>query len=135
MRHLIAALTLVLLAGCGDGGTEPDPRAAVAGTYDLRAIDDMAVPVVLQDDAEAYAELTSGEMTLRRDGTYHEELIVNYQLAGEPPAADTSDENGTFTLAGDQITFRPAGFTYSGVVGNGTLAYTYEGNVYRFERR
>ena len=142
MRQITALIALVLLAACGDGGTEPvDPRVEAAGTYTLTAVNNGSLPVLYLEDAEERVEFTRGTFTLRADGSYTETLILRVTYANGAPDEDVPlVENGTFTLVGSAATFSvPAsggneGYSYTGAIDDGVLSYTAGGFSLRYER-
>lgn len=142
MRQITALAALVLLAACGDGGTEPvDPRAEAAGTYALSAVNNGSLPVLYLEDAEERVEFTGGTFTLRADGSYTETLILRVTYANGAPDEDVPlVENGTFTLVGSAATFSvpPSGgnegYSYTGAIADGVLSYTAGAFTLRYQK-
>ena len=142
MRQITALAALVLLAACGDGGTEPvDPRVEAAGIYTLTAVNNAPLPALYDQDPEARIEFTSGTFTLRADGSYTESLTLRVTYTNGDPAQNVPlVENGTFTLVGSSATFSvPAsggkeGYSYTGAIDDGVLSYTAGGYSLRYEK-
>ena len=111
MRTLPAALALLALlvfgAACGDEGTGPDD--GINGTYTLRSIDLTALPFTIQNNSRQRVEVTGGEIVLRRDGTFTDELHYSVTPTGGAAAPESDVLNGTFTRALEILTFTPAG--------------------------
>ena len=132
MRQLTALAALVLLASCGDGGTEPvDPRIAAAGVYALTSVNGAPLPALYDQIPEARADFVGGTFTLRADGSYTESFTLRVTYTNGDPAEDVPFvENGTYTLAGSSATFTvppsagEEGYNYSGTVSDGVLTYS-----------
>lgn len=98
MQKLLAVLVLVLLAGCSDDPLGPE---ALAGTYDLVAIDGDPLPYELFNSV-----VTSGSLDLRADGTfrYTEHLRTEDVVTGEE-TSETESEAGTYHMDGSTLRF------------------------------
>lgn len=142
MRHLMAVAALVLLAACGDGGTEPvDPRVAAAGVYTLTAVNDGPLPGLYYEDEVLRADFTSGTFTVRADGSYTESITVRVTYKnGDPTETIPFVENGTYTLVGTGATFSvppsggQPGYSYTGTIGDGTVSYEFDGLAMRYQK-
>ena len=142
MRQITALAALVLLAACGDGGTEPvDPRVKAAGIYALTAVNNASLPALYDQDPDARIEFTGGTFTLRADGSYTESLMLRVTFTnGDPTQNVPLVENGTFTLVGSSATFSVpasggnAGYSYTGAIADGVLSYTAGGFSLRYQK-
>ena len=105
-RAVIAVLSLAFLAACG---TEPQP---LEGTYILRSVDGIAVPVILYEDDFEKDELLSGEVELHEDGTFHDVTAMRLTVDGDV-RVDIVEADGTWSQEGSEVVFRMSnGGTY-----------------------
>lgn len=141
MRLLATLSALVLLASaCGDGGSEPENEfARVAGSYALTQVNAGSLPALVYEDPTIRIDITSGNMTLRNDGSFTETLAARATFTdGSPPENESFVTNGTYSIVGSQVTWSvPAsggepGVSWTGAVANGVVTYTWEGTAYRF---
>jgi hypothetical protein len=111
MRTLPAALALLAVlvfgAACGDEGTEPDD--GIHGTYTLRSIDLTALPFTIQNNSQQRVDVTGGEIVLRSDGTFTDEIRYSVTPTGGAAALENDVLTGTFTRALEILTFTPTG--------------------------
>ena len=105
-RGWIGLLLLLVLAACGDGGTEPD--ASITGRYELRTINGGSLPyTVFQLGGSDRVEITAGHVQINSDATFAITMTSRViQFGSTSTSTDTS--HGTWRRPGDQITFRLA---------------------------
>ena len=125
MRLRLAALALAVLlplAACSDDGTGPDENG-IHGTYTLRTIDGGNLPFTLRDDNVERVEVTEGEIVLRSDGTFTDDLAYRITPFGGAGGPDIESLAGRFIHNVGSITFQPDGFgPYDlAIVASGTL--------------
>lgn len=88
MRYSSSSL-LAVLAACTSA---PD----ITGTYDLRAVNGVALPVRAGWVAQGSSRLTAGSVTLNPDGTYRYRLIFQVVAPGRGEYLDSSVTAGTY---------------------------------------
>lgn len=99
---LTLALTGIVAAGCDDSS---GPGDDIDGNYSLRTINGAVLPfVLLQIDTQFKAEVTSGQLELRNDGTFNETLTFRVTEDGDT-RTETDVTSGTWSQFGNQITF------------------------------
>jgi hypothetical protein len=127
-RAVIAVLSLVLLAACG---TEP---RALAGTYVLRSVDGITVPVILYEDDTEKDELLSGEVQLRDDGTFTDITAMRLTV-NEEVRVDIVEAEGTWSQEGSEVVFRMSnGGTYRMSLTANTLSQDWYGYLLVYQR-
>ena len=112
MRTLPAALALlsvlVLSAACGDDGSGPD-EDGIHGTYTLQSVDLSSLPFIVQTTAQQKVEVVGGEIILRKDGTFRDELRLHVTPTGGTATPESDILSGTFTRALEILTLTPSG--------------------------
>lgn len=103
-RIVFCALALmVATVACNSDGVT-NPEAEVAGTYSLKTVNGSPLPYTVVDSEGSYIIVTD-VMTLNKDKTWKES--ISYQLDQTTPIVAEPDwDGGTWTLAGDVLTFR-----------------------------
>lgn len=157
-RRAFAFLAGLAAAGCSGSEITPPPdpakgaaeaaaaaAAAVAGavgSYTLTEVNGAKPPSTIYLDSDYRAEIARGSLVLRADRSYTETLVyVDTALLSGDVRSTTGVVNGTFALAGSQITFiwPSVNFSYTGAISNGVVAYTVDdhGTVYtlRYQRQ
>ena len=97
-RALVAAAFALLVMGCGDGGTEPDPT--VSGTWDTRhnGTDFVFFFSQAEHAVTGYGRVGFTDVTV--DGTYHHPtLSVSIRAQGEEPISLLGNRSGDRILA------------------------------------
>ena len=122
VRALLVPLGLTFAVACGDDGTGPDPMQAVAGTYHATQID---VTFTGSDPLDAIALGASIDVVLSPEGTTTGTAVIPAILTDDGLHDEVIDMAGTFTVAGNTLTFHPTVDSFFGepawVIGNGTL--------------
>jgi hypothetical protein len=127
-RAVLAVASLALLLACG---TEPRP---VEGTYILRSVDGVTVPVILYEDDTEKDELVSGEVQLRDDGTFNDITAMRLTVNGEV-RVDILEADGTWSQEGSEVVFRMSnGGTYRMDHLANTLTQDWYGYLLVYER-
>jgi hypothetical protein len=112
MRTLPAALALLAVlvfgAACGDDGSGPD-EDGIHGTYTLRSVDLTNLPFTISNNSTRKVEVTAGEIVLRADGTFKDELVYRVTPVGGTESSEGDVLNGTFTRALEILTLTPSG--------------------------
>jgi hypothetical protein len=119
-RFTFLMLLVVSVMGCGDGGTGP---GSVTGRYELRTVNGGSVPYVLFTIGNDRYEVTSGSVQVSEDKSF---TVVMNTKTTESGATTTDSETttGTWTLAGDQITFKDGeGTNTTGVITGDQLTF------------
>lgn len=121
-------MSLALLAACG---TEPRP---LEGTYILRSVDGIAVPVILYEDDFEKDELLSGEVQLHEDGTFQDVTAMRLTVDGEV-RVDIVEAEGTWSQEGSEIVFRMSnGGAYRMALSANTLTQDWFGYLLVYQR-
>lgn len=119
---LVLAVALPLGA-CRDHGIT-DPVDAAAGTYALVELNGSALPVQVGQQADGQAEVISGYLTLRRDGSYVAVINTRVTASAGPVRIVPAIENGTFSAEGNALRLRPVGAAaYSGTRDGRTISF------------
>ena len=127
-RAVLAAVSLIVLAACG---TEPQP---LEGTYILRSVDGIAVPVILYQDDVEKDELLSGEVQLHQDGTFQDITAMRLTVDGEV-RVDILEAEGTWSQEGSDIVFQmSSGGTYRMSQAANTLSQNWYGYLLVYQR-
>jgi len=124
LRAVALALALLLpLSACSDDGTGPD-EDGVHGSYTLRTISGGSLPFTLLDDSFERIEVMEGEIVLRSDGTFTDDILYRVTPVGGVSGPETERFTGRFTQNVGSITFQPTGSgTYQvTIVASGTLS-------------
>jgi hypothetical protein len=103
MRRLLCSLVLAAAAvtACGGDGSN-DPKASLAGVYNLSTVDGHGLPYILYDDGTLKAEALRGTFTITGNGTYTENIalrLTDSGVAQEVPAVCS----GTYTKSGNNL--------------------------------
>lgn len=133
-RLTILMLSALALTACGDS-TAPAER--VDGTYQLVAFNGQPLPATFFQNIAGRVQYTGGNIVLRSDLSYTENLNVLRTLFNTPGTPDRSNlvENGTYTVTGNSIILSIAGGrSYTGSVGDGVLRYVFNDDSYEFRR-
>jgi hypothetical protein len=132
-RRIVPAFALLLgvsLAAC-ERTTGPGDLAV--GTYSLFTVDNIPVPVTIDQQAGYRRDLTGGIISLNADGTFSDRLATREVIDGAMvPRTDTII--GTYKHTGNVITFTAAvdgsqwngtltGFTITEILSGHSLAY------------
>ncbi|HJU72752.1 MAG TPA: hypothetical protein VJ717_03330 [Gemmatimonadaceae bacterium] len=104
-RQSMLALTLALLAGCGDDDST-GPDEGIAGVYTLLTINGQQLPVVVQQQGSDRAEITQGSVTINENGTFTDVTQVRFTISGQV-SNDTETASGTWTRTGSTLQFSP----------------------------
>lgn len=133
--RLLSALsvTFVLLSACDGDVTSPDRHK---GTYDLETVNGFGLPFLKVETSSERIEVVSGSLSLGTDGTYHGE-IVERRLSATSTEFVSAFSNGTFSAAGNQLTFTESGSgaMYFGAVSGGRLSATLVDVTFGFRKR
>ena len=138
MRKLLSILVALVLplAACKDG-TGP---SGIDGTYTLVSINTQALPVTVFASNAGRIDVLDATLVLRSDLSYTE--TINYRVipAAAEPFSDVAVENGSYTVAGNAVTFtlltgnRNPSFSYTGTVEGNTLTYSFQGESYAYRK-
>lgn len=141
-RTVCFITSVLLLTACGGDSTSPDPQPTVAGTYALTAVNDSPVPFAWFVGPNDRMDLLSGYLSLNSNLTYRQrETFRATRYSDGLQITDESIEVGTYSITNGQITFTmipqdgsASPPPYTGSIGDGAVAYTWEGITFRFER-
>jgi hypothetical protein len=124
MLALAAGASVVMASACGKD--LPTAPTDVPGTYILRTIDGLSLPVTVPNPRNHLIVINSVTATLNTNDTY--------ALAGtgteDGNASTELTDAGTYTLSGSQVNFTSTtlnGATYSGVAKTDTITMTLPG--------
>ena len=107
MTHrLFAAMTLIVLAACGDS-TEPT-TASLAGTWTLQSVNDATLPATVNGSGANRSDVTKGSVILVATGNYTQSVEIVTYVSGQASTMPLNDA-GTFTVSGSTITFTSTG--------------------------
>ena len=99
MRARFLVLGLLTLAACDNSSdTGTGPGASLNGTYELKAVDNKALPVAFTDSS-----LVSGKLTMTDSG-WAQVTVVLYK-AGGSATGDTLKLGGSWAATGTSLTF------------------------------
>jgi hypothetical protein len=130
LRRWTAIAMAVALAACSDS-TAAD--IDINGTYTLRTFDGSTVPTSRQIGA-TLAEILSGSVTLKEDGSYSV-VIVDRSTTGGVTTTETFTETGTFAVSGTTIVLKENNtHSTSGTLVNGTMTLAGEDGSYVFKK-
>jgi hypothetical protein len=118
---------LALLVACS---SPPD----ITGTYDLRAVNGVALPVRAGWVAQGSSQLTAGSVTLNPDGTYRYRLIFQVVAPGRGEYLDSSVTAGTYDLRMSTVRLHTAGGDMAAQLAGTALALSVGGWNYLFRK-
>ena len=110
MRARLLALALLALAACDNSSdTGTGPGSSLNGIYELKTVDNKALPVAFADSS-----LVSGRLTMTDSGW--SQISVVLYAAGGSPSGDTLKLAGFWAANGSNLTFYDFGntTTYTG---------------------
>jgi uncharacterized lipoprotein NlpE involved in copper resistance len=116
----LALVIPLILVGC-DSST--DPAEDITGTYTLRTVDGVAVPVVVWEDAEWKEEVVSGSVRLNSGDT----CVITMSWRSTDKATDevhseVSTDACTYSVSGNTVVFHEQGEAdVVGVISGDTL--------------
>ena len=110
MRAPLLAASLLVLAACDNSSdTGTGPGSSLNGIYELKSVDNKALPVAFTDSS-----LVSGRLTMTDSGW--SQISVVLYAAGGSPQGDTLQLAGFWVAKGTNLTFYDFGntTTYTG---------------------
>lgn len=119
MRSTFAALTIVVLAGCGSDST--GPSASVTGRWTLQTIDNAQLPYSGVSNGTLIT-ITADVLVIDSDGSYSD--VTSYTItSGATLLNGTRTEQGNWQAANGNVSFYDAtdGSTYFGQINGRTL--------------
>lgn len=127
------SITFVLLSACDGDVTSPDQYK---GMYDLETVNGLGLPFLKEETSSGRIDVVSGSLSLETDGTYHGE-IVERRMSATSTEFVSAFSNGTFSAAGDQLTFTESGSgaVYVGTVSGGRISATLVDVTFGFRKR
>jgi len=143
MRPTANALLAAVIMGCDHGppgGSLLAPtQTNVTGTFELTAVSNGALPVLISDDIDGKVELTGEQFVLAPNGTWSDSAMYRVRLYSEGAQRMTPVlASGTYALSGSQINFvRTSGATatFFGTVRKDLLNIAFERNIFSYQRR
>lgn len=122
-----ALLTFSLMgtAACGgDDKKDSTGPSAVAGTYSLKSVENVNVPVKIWEGQvqghDVEYQVRTGQVELKSNGTFVMHMTIWEIVDGEKNDIDI-DAEGTYTRSGGNITFTSDGDDLTGTLSNGTI--------------
>jgi hypothetical protein len=89
------------LGGCDEIS---GPEDAAVGAYSLRSVDDVSLPVIIEQRAGYTKEIIGGVISLNADGTFSDRLITR-EVSGSLVVPRTDTIIGTYSRTNDLLTF------------------------------
>ena len=120
MRARLLVLAVLALAACDNSSdTGTGPGSSLNGIYELKTVDNKALPVAFTDSS-----LVSGRLTMTDSG-WSQISVVLYALGGSP-SGDTLKLAGFWTADGSSLTFYDFGstMTYTGTYTSTVITLT-----------
>lgn len=120
-RHMLAALTMLLVACGGDTVSGP---AQITGTYTLRTVNGSSLPATFYQDEIERDDFFAGNVSLASDNSWTGSLSVNaVALSGGTLFNGALPVSGTYSLNTGSITLSDAahGLVMTGAISGGTL--------------
>ena len=135
MRKLIAALSLVALAACGDMLSDP-LSSNISGRFDLRTVDGQLLPYTIRLSGGGSASLTSDVLTVGENGTWSE--VYSYvETVNGRSSTGTGNDGGTWSRSSSTVNFRSnqsQSDGYSGTYSGGRYTLSDGYSTYVFEK-
>jgi hypothetical protein len=135
MRRTMSVLVLAFLlplAACGDGPTAVP--VDVVGTWELRTINGMPLPVILASSGEDTAEVLDGSIILQADGRFEDSVTLRFTIDGEV-TTDVDVIEGTYTQQGGALVLTSdEGGSFSATVTDGELVQIINQLTLRYTR-
>jgi hypothetical protein len=135
MRRAVTFLVLAFLlplAACGDGPTAVP--IDVVGTWELRTINDMPLPVIVATSGEDTAEVLQGSIILQADGRFEDRVTMRFTIDGEV-TTDLDVIEGTYTQQGGALVLTAGGGgTFAATVTDGELVQIINQLTLRYTR-
>ncbi len=107
MRTLTKFSFILLAAGCASLPAVPEQPAG-AGTYKLLAVENMALPEVIDYGPQAGEEIVGGQLILKKDGTFEMRIDARAQLTALEPLPYSRAMTGTYTSSNAGVTLTSA---------------------------
>lgn len=102
---LVGIFVLGMLAGCGDpSGPDTNP----SGHYVLQRVNDGDLPRELEQRTDYSFQILIGSLRIHEDSTFVRST-TSREIDGATTTVQTQEVTGTWTRAGDQITFTVRG--------------------------
>jgi hypothetical protein len=132
--HSLYALVAAfgLMTGCAPDTTGP---SRPDGTYQLDRVNGGSLPFLAESTSSGKLEIIGGSMAIGADGTFAAQ-VTSRETAGTAATTVTQQVNGTFTIAGDRLTFTEVtGERYTGVFSGGRLTAQRADVTFEFVRK
>jgi hypothetical protein len=128
-KRLLAAITLVALAACGDSPTEPT-AASLAGTWTLQTVNGAAVPATVAGSGANRTDVSKGSVVLTAAGSYTQSVDLVTYTSGQP-TTNTLGDAGTFSVSGSTITFTSSagGSPQTATVNGSSMSLSFQGST------
>jgi hypothetical protein len=119
-KAILAGLLVLSLACSGEPiGPEDPPDDPIIGDYTLQTINNLPLPVVIEDDGTITVEITAGVVNIFPDGTFND--ITDLRITEDGESSTFVDTGlGTWSRTANVITF-----TLSD--GSGSYTMTWDG--------
>ena len=122
-----SCLVVAVLAACSSA---PD----ITGSYDLRAVNGVALPVRAGRVVQGSSQLTAGSVTLNPDGTYRYRLIFQVVAPGRGEYTDSTVSAGTYDLRMSTVRMHAPGGDMSAQLAGSVLSLSMGGWSYLFRK-
>ena len=132
MRLSAVGVSLILfftVAACDDS-------AGPAGTYRLREVNGLAVPMLATRHARGQAEIIEGAFTLDADGSYRARTLFRVR-SDTIVYLDSAVHTGRYTSLGDSLIFRStpgSRVNAAGQIDGSSLTFRYPGWAFVYRR-
>jgi hypothetical protein len=121
----------ILLAAPGVAGCRQP--VALAGTYQLVAVNGASLPVQAARTSQAEAQIVGGSLTLNPEGTYTQRLLFQVRRLKET-YPDSVVRTGTYVRRLNTITFQALGGNVTGQLAGPVIAVKLDGWTYTFRK-
>jgi hypothetical protein len=124
MRRLLVLATILATtltaAGCSD---TTNPANSLAGTYTLRTVNNVQVPVTVSASPGFTSEVLAGSIELDAQGNYIGTITYRDTYSGQQPTVYNDTIIGYWSLSGNQLTLvdSQTGAQYFATVSGSTI--------------
>src|SRR5688500_5327054 len=96
MRNVMRAALVLAIAGCASAPTSQPGAPSHLGSYRLFAVENRALPEIIDEGPQAGLEILGGQLVLNEDRTFLMRIDAQAQLSTAKPVPFSRNIAGTF---------------------------------------
>ena len=135
MRNIMRAALVLAIAGCASAPTSQTGDASHLGSYRLFAVENRALPEIIDNGTQAGLEILGGQLVLKADRTFKMRIDAQTQMSTARPIPFSRNIAGTFqsSTVGVTLTLQDGGINDGAFFGK-TLSVYRDGVQFLFIR-